>query len=161
MLGSNVPVCYLWMCTCICHMGTENAGGDLMTDKRRRIDDFCRNYESGCEYDCCKGCPFNTPTSWCHLYSLKNVPDDMIDSIISTIEQFENPKSVDDNPYWHNITKLAEKQRSKGIATYGQGIEDNPADPLTRIQYIEEELIDALMYLEWLKEGLHGKEHSK
>lgn len=63
--------------------------------------------------------------------------------------QIEKP-----NPYWDNITKLAEKQREKGIETYGQGIEDNHEDVLTKIRYIEEELIDALMYLEWLKEGL-------
>jgi hypothetical protein len=58
------------------------------------------------------------------------------------------------NPYWDRITALADKQRKKGIDTYGQGIESNPEDVLTRIRYIEEELIDALMYLEWLKEGL-------
>ena len=58
------------------------------------------------------------------------------------------------NPYWFRVTQLADKQRAKGIDTYGQGLEDNDADVLTRIQHIEEELIDALMYLEWLKEGL-------
>ena len=61
------------------------------------------------------------------------------------------------NPYWENITKLAARQREKGIKTYGCGIEENRADVLTRIEYIEEELIDALMYLEWIKEGLHGQ----
>ena len=61
------------------------------------------------------------------------------------------------NPYWDRITQLAEKQRAKGINTYGQGLEANPADVLTRIQHIEEELIDALMYLEWLKEGLNER----
>lgn len=61
------------------------------------------------------------------------------------------------NPYWENITRLAERQRAKGIETYGYGLEDNPAEVLTRIEYIEEELIDALMYLEWVKEGLNGK----
>lgn len=61
------------------------------------------------------------------------------------------------NPYWDNITRLAERQREKGINTYGHGLEDNPAEVLTRIEYIEEELIDALMYLEWLKEGFCGK----
>ena len=61
------------------------------------------------------------------------------------------------NPYWDNITRLAELQREKGIRTYGHGLEANPAEVVTRIEYIEEELIDALMYLEWLKEGLNGK----
>lgn len=62
-----------------------------------------------------------------------------------------------DNPYWRNITKLANRQRIKGIKTYGRGLEDNPAEVNARIRHIEEELIDALMYLEWLKEGLNGK----
>ena len=61
------------------------------------------------------------------------------------------------NPYWERITALANKQRDKGVKTYGCGLEDNPAEVLTRIEYIEEELIDALMYLEWVKEGLNGK----
>lgn len=58
------------------------------------------------------------------------------------------------NPYWENITEIATKQREKGIRDYGQGIEDNKEPILTRIQYIEEELVDALMYLEWLKESI-------
>ena len=62
------------------------------------------------------------------------------------------------NPYWDRITELANEQRQKGIETYGQGIEDNKLPVEERIRYIEEELIDALMYLEWLKEGLHDRE---
>lgn len=58
------------------------------------------------------------------------------------------------NPYWENIEAIANKQRQKGIETYGQGIESNLLDVEKRIQYIEEELIDALMYLEWLKDGM-------
>lgn len=58
------------------------------------------------------------------------------------------------NPYWENVCKIAEKQRNKGIATYGSGIEDNTADIITRIEYLEEELVDALMYCEWIKDYL-------
>lgn len=58
------------------------------------------------------------------------------------------------NPYWENICKIAEKQRKKGIETYGQGLEDNTWDIEKRIQYLEEELVDALMYCEWIKEGI-------
>lgn len=56
------------------------------------------------------------------------------------------------NPYWENICKMAEKQRNKGITTYGCGIEDNPADIVARIEYLQEELVDALMYCEWIKD---------
>ncbi len=58
------------------------------------------------------------------------------------------------NPYWKNICSLAEKQRSKGIATYGQGLEANPADVVARINHLQEELIDALMYCEWIKDTI-------
>lgn len=61
------------------------------------------------------------------------------------------------NPYWANIEAIAARQRKKGIDTYGQGLEENPADMVTRLTYLEEELIDALMYCEWIKEKLGGK----
>lgn len=61
------------------------------------------------------------------------------------------------NPYWDNITRIAQKQRDKGIGKYNMGLEDNREEVVKRIQYIQEELIDGLMYLEWLKEGLHGE----
>lgn len=56
------------------------------------------------------------------------------------------------NPYWNNICAIAEKQRAKGLATYGKGIENNTAALITRIEYLEEELVDALMYCEWIKD---------
>jgi hypothetical protein len=63
-------------------------------------------------------------------------------------------KTVTNNPYWENICAITERQRAKGIATYGQGIEMNPADVVTRIEYLQEELVDALMYCEWIKDGI-------
>ena len=60
------------------------------------------------------------------------------------------PKSG--NPYWERITALADKQRAKGMSKYGQGLEVNPADILARINHLQEELIDGLMYCEWIKE---------
>lgn len=59
------------------------------------------------------------------------------------------------NPYWERITEMATVQREKGIKTYGRGLElFNTPDAFERIEYIQEELIDALMYLEWLKEKI-------
>lgn len=63
-------------------------------------------------------------------------------------------KASSKSPYWENICKIADKQRKKGIETYGQGLEDNTWDIEKRIQYLEEELVDALMYCEWIKEGI-------
>lgn len=63
------------------------------------------------------------------------------------------------NPYWNNICAITEKQRNKGIATYGCGIEGNQADIITRIEYLEEELVDALMYCEWIKDYIGRKDN--
>lgn len=59
-----------------------------------------------------------------------------------------------DNPYWENICSIAQKQREKGLNTYGQGLEMNPADVVARINHLEEELVDALMYCEWIKDSV-------
>lgn len=72
----------------------------------------------------------------------------------SNVEK-ETAKKID-NPYWERVCTLADRQRNKGIETYGQGIENNILPVLERLTYIEEELIDALMYIEWVKDGLVG-----
>lgn len=54
--------------------------------------------------------------------------------------------------YWDNICRIQRRQTLKGVKTYGQTLEQNTA--LTteeRLTMIEEELIDALMYIEHLK----------
>lgn len=57
--------------------------------------------------------------------------------------------------YWDNISKIEFKQTAKGISEYGQTLEENQIPSvLERITYIEEELVDALKYLEWLADGL-------
>lgn len=54
--------------------------------------------------------------------------------------------------YVKNIIDLLERQRGKGIAKYGQILEDNTTlSRVQRVEHIEEELIDALMYAEHIK----------
>lgn len=61
--------------------------------------------------------------------------------------------------YWKNITDLKEKQTEKGLKEYGQVLEENQSIPtLTRITMVEEEMVDALMYLEHLKAVLSERE---
>lgn len=67
------------------------------------------------------------------------------------------------NPYWDRITVIANRQREKGKRKYDWCLEDNPALMRERIQHLEEELIDGLMYCEWIKDLLrkengNGKE---
>jgi hypothetical protein len=56
--------------------------------------------------------------------------------------------------YWDNITKIYKKQESKGLSQYGQPLEFNKDDIMTRLLYIEEELVDGLLYIEWLKDNI-------
>lgn len=62
------------------------------------------------------------------------------------------------NPYWERICKLSERQRAKGMKTYGQGLENNPMSIKERLEYLEEELIDGLMYIEHIKAWLTERE---
>lgn len=57
--------------------------------------------------------------------------------------------------YWDRVTEIQKRQTEKGIKTYGQILEDNTGMSIKeRLEYYEEELIDALMYIEHLKEVL-------
>lgn len=69
----------------------------------------------------------------------------------SFVKQPEQPSA---NPYWERICAISDRQRAKGIETYGQGLEANPVDMLKRIEHLQEELIDGLMYCEWIKDKL-------
>ena len=73
-------------------------------------------------------------------------------------ERMKGFERVDYNPYWDNINELAKQQRIKGLKKYNTGLEGNKKPTKDKIQYIEEELIDALMYLEWLKDGMQDGE---
>ena len=86
--------------------------------------------------------------------SITDASEEELDLAIKIIT--DSYKSIK-NPYWGRITQMADRQREKGISTYGQGLEQfTTPDALKRIDYIQEELIDALMYLEWLKDILKG-----
>ena len=56
--------------------------------------------------------------------------------------------------YKENIIKLIDKQILKGKESYGHTLEDFPLRDLDAIINTQEELIDALFYLENLKEAL-------
>ena len=57
--------------------------------------------------------------------------------------------------YWENVCDIQRKQTAKGIETYGQTLEQNTdLDPIQRLTYLEEELIDGLMYIEHIKAGI-------
>ena len=99
---------------------------------------YCRGKGDICEHEsgwCRKDCPFYNGTGG---FYVENKDDGTAPS----------------NPYWKRICAIADRQREKGLQTYGQGLEANPADMVKRLEHLEEELIDALMYCEWIKEWL-------
>lgn len=58
------------------------------------------------------------------------------------------------NPYWERICAISDRQREKGMKTYGKGLEGNKAPIMERLEHIQEELMDALYYIEWLKDAM-------
>ena len=54
--------------------------------------------------------------------------------------------------YWKNVCEMQERQTQKGINRYGQILEENKdLDMFQVLEYLQEELIDALMYIEHIK----------
>ena len=100
---------------------------------------FCNKQKSDCS-----GCPYES------------------DALCSFSFAYDKGRVCDlQNPYWRRITQMSDRQREKGIQTYGQGLEQfTTPDALKRIEYIQEEMIDALMYLEWLKDILKGENNN-
>lgn len=74
-----------------------------------------------------------------------------------SIDYLINDHEILENPYWEQICRIERSQREKGIETYGQGLECNTAEFFTRLRYLEEELVDALVYIEWIKDMLTKK----
>lgn len=111
------------------------------------IQDYCKEHPEclGCEIekqcDSIMGC-FEDYDAECH---------ECYEIIVNHLRC--EPKSPD-NPYWERINAIAEQQRTKGINKYGVGLEDNPAAIMERINHLQEELIDGLMYCEWIKDHL-------
>ena len=64
--------------------------------------------------------------------------------------------------YWNNICELQQKQTKKGISKYGFTLEDSDNMPLLKtLTYLQEELIDGLMYIEHIKTLLEDKWYIK
>ena len=57
--------------------------------------------------------------------------------------------------YKENIVKLIDNQILKGKENYGHTLDESPLQTLDAINNIQEELIDALFYLENLKDVIY------
>ena len=109
------------------------------------------------EHDGCVGCRFDElepdefPCSHCQGTVNPNNP-----RWVECTDFYEFIPNKTDNPYWERICAMSERQRAKGMSKYGYGLESNPDGMLKRIEHLQEELIDALMYCEWMKDELAG-----
>lgn len=57
--------------------------------------------------------------------------------------------------YWEKISRIEAKQTAKGLKEYGQMLEQNTAPALKdRIEYYQEELVDALKYSCWIVDAI-------
>lgn len=98
---------------------------------------------------------------WCERLDSSDQADFLrllIKTVIDKVKAFpeeENVCSDTGNRYIDNVNMLMKHQEAKGLATYGQLLQDNKEmSVIDRIEYLEEELVDALMYLEHLKESI-------
>lgn len=66
--------------------------------------------------------------------------------------------SEKDAPYWTNVTEMYMAQRQKGFKKYGLTLEENTACIEKRVAHLQEEMVDALMYCEWIKDYLKSAE---
>ncbi len=115
------------------------------------------------EHDGCKGCKHEDVDSTympCSHCRGTVIPGNQF--YYKCADLYEQPEKIE-NPYWERICKLSDKQRAKGMETYGQGLECNPAAMLKRIEHLQEELIDGLMYCEWIKDmlALEGEQNDQ
>lgn len=112
-----------------------------LEDKQVRIQKYCHNRGACCTGD--KPCPLYVVNEDC----------------------YEDPRYIDRNykilfgeetearpDYWGEICKIQARQTEKGVKKYGQRLEDNEdLGVIERLEYLEEELIDGLMYIEHIK----------
>lgn len=130
-----------------------------LEEKRQKIRQHCESWPFPCER-----CPVSeviegNESCYEHGFGLFKEPD--IERNYKVLFGDDGENSDDDNPYWERICKLADKQRAKGMKTYGQGLESNPAAICERINHLQEELIDALMYCEWIKDKIEEMMNQK
>ena len=98
---------------------------------------------------------------WCERLDSSDQADFLrllIKTVIDKVKAFpeeENVHADTGNRYIDNVNMLMKRQEAKGLATYGQLLQDNKEmSVIDRIEYLEEELVDALMYMEHLKESI-------
>ncbi len=108
-------------------------------EKAAKIREYCDRVNSGATLFCEK----------CPLYDF---PENDCSGGDADIDRNYEILFGKDVSYWENICKIQARQTAKGIKKYGKRLEDNRVLTMTeRLEYLEEELIDGLMYIEHIK----------
>ena len=83
------------------------------------------------------------------LNKIKNNNEDCVNDKYKEINCSHNKMTVNQSVYRENIINKIDKQIQKGIDKYGTTLEQNDwFKAIDRITYLQEELIDALVYSE-------------
>lgn len=97
---------------------------------------------------------YDTPEPYMKVFAEEHL------ELIEPAEEKKNVelrKNAEKHPYRAAVEKLLDRQEEKGISKYGVTLDKNVTLTGTqRIEHLEEELIDALMYCEHLKAGISG-----
>lgn len=117
-----------------------------LEEKREKIKDYCHAHGP-----CCLGgkCPLFDTDEACYQC------DEVVDRNYEILFGDEVEKTDGRPDYWAEVCKIQARQTEKGLAKYGQRLEDNEnLGIIERLEYLEEELIDGLMYIEHIKAAL-------
>lgn len=114
-----------------------------LEEKRARIYKYCQSRE-GCL--CPDACPLYNTDPEC--YSDDYAVEDHYEILFG-----DKVEKTDGRPdYWAEICRIQARQTEKGVKKYGRRLEDNHELTMReRLEYLEEELIDGLMYIEHIK----------
>ena len=77
----------------------------------------------------------------------------MKSSIEKFVTQYE-PLEVSQDPIVENVVKQYRDRSNLGVGKYGTTLEENKAPLLEWLQHLQEELMDAVLYVERLKKEI-------
>ena len=107
--------------------------------------------------DDCENCPLKSkffPIP-CREFDWEDVGETNLDTLIEMADITIDYTPENEPVYWSRICEMQKRQTEKGLNKYGQILEENTSMTIIeRLEYLEEELIDGLMYLEHIKEML-------
>jgi hypothetical protein len=152
----------------------EDDDGELCRNEYSNIDDLCDGFTSKFELveeenktcdncvnkgssacgNCLSGIGLIEPTYWGPLETAdtSKIDENSVTKSILINKEYKSLIGQSKHSYWDNICKMQQRQTDKGIKHYGQVLEDNlKMDMKTRLEYLQEEMIDGLMYIEHIK----------